>query len=641
MSRKTTPEVLPESRRRQPRYVWLNVLPDDIWVKVRPGKTIWEALYNTNIDLEGECGGLGKCGKCKVRVLSTGVGRPSVEEERLLSREELDQGVRLACRTPVNEDMVIATAEAEVKEEYFQILTTSHDSAASHRPPLRLKPLVEKRGVAFSSDLQYEWLSDLDRIRIEMGPEHRDLKATLGCLLTLHDMLIQTNYSGTAVFHYNTLLAWQPREGIDLQYGLVFDIGTSTVVGKLINMQNGTEVAVASCLNSQYKYGPDVISRLNYIMENPKGLARLHNLILRDLNRITRSLLKTARATPEEIFVAVGAGNSTMQHIMLGLDPSGIAQAPFAPILTDGLVVKAEDVGLELHPEALFYAMPIKSGYIGGDLISVILASGAAEQDEEIILGMDLGTNGEMLLGNRKRLMTCSTAAGPALEGARISGGMIASAGAIEGVSLEEGCLRYKVIGNVSPRGICGSGLVELIAVLMNAGIINPEGLIQRSRKKAARDLNHRVTRYRGVNRFLIASADEGGDGKPIYLTQKDVRELQLAKAAIAAGIHTLMDQMGVEPADIGRVYFAGALGNYVDPERAMDIGLIPRFPTDTVTSLGNAASTGAIMVLLNEEYWNMANELANSIEHIELSSRLDFNQHFVDNMDFPLGSLG
>jgi uncharacterized 2Fe-2S/4Fe-4S cluster protein (DUF4445 family) len=404
-------------------------------------------------------------------------------------------------------------------------------------------------------------------------------------------------------------------------------------------MLNGTEVAVASCLNSQYKYGPDVISRLNYIMENPKGLSRLHNLILRDLNRITRSLLKTARVTPDEIFVAVGAGNSTMQHIMLGLDPSGIAQAPFAPILTDGLVVEARDVGLELHSEALFYTMPIKSGYIGGDLISVILASGAAEQDRDIILGLDLGTNGEILLGNRKRLMTCSAAAGPAFEGARISSGMIGSAGAIEGVSLEEGQLQYNVIGNISPRGICGSGLVELVAVLMNAGIISPEGLIQRSRRKIARELNPRVTRYRGVKRFLIASAEESADGKPIYLTQRDVREVQLAKAAIAAGMQTLMDEMGVAASDIGRVYLAGALGNYVKPERAMDIGLIPRFPPDMVASLGNAASTGATMVLLNEVYWQMANELAKSIEHIELSSRLDFNQHFVDNMDFTQGS--
>jgi uncharacterized 2Fe-2S/4Fe-4S cluster protein (DUF4445 family) len=638
MKSKIRPEVLPESKRRQQRYVWLNVLPDDIWVKVRPGKTLWEALQNTNIYLEGECGGLGKCGKCKVRVLSTGIGRPSVEEERLLDRDEIDQGVRLACRTPVHGDMVVSTAESEVKEEYFQILSTSHVGPAVHRPPLRLKPLVEKRGVAFSSDLQYEWLSDLDRIRIEMGPEHQDLKATLGCLLTLHDMLIQTKHSGTAVFHNNTLLAWQTREEIDRQYGLVFDVGTSTVVGKLINMLNGTEVAVASCLNSQYKYGPDVISRLNYIMENPKGLGRLHNLILRDLNRITRSLLKTARVTPAEIFVAVAAGNSTMQHIMLGLDPSGIAQAPFAPILTDGLVVEARDVGLELHSEALCYAMPIKSGYIGGDLVSVILASGAAEQDAEIILGMDLGTNGEILLGNRKRLMTCSAAAGPALEGARISHGMIASAGAIEGVSLEEGKLQYKVIGNVSPIGICGSGLVELVAVLINVGIISPDGLIQRSRRKIARELNPRVTRYRGVKRFLVASAEESGDGKPIYLSQRDVREVQLAKAAIAAGIHTLMDQMEVAVTDIDRVYFAGALGNYVNPERAMDIGLIPPFPPDRVASLGNAASTGAMMVMLNEEYWHMANELAKSIEHIELSSRLDFNQHFVENMDFPRG---
>jgi uncharacterized 2Fe-2S/4Fe-4S cluster protein (DUF4445 family) len=637
--RKKNSVVLPESKKRQQRYVWLNVLPDDIWLKIRPGKTIWEALQDTKIDLDGECGGLGKCGKCQVKVLSTTTKPPSEEEKKFLDKEELNQGIRLACRTPINEDLVISTGEAEVEADYFQILTTSHELPAIHRPQLSIKPLVEKRHMSFATPHQYEWLSDLDRIKMLMGPEYRELNAPLNCLHALHEALKKTDFRGTAVLHDNSLLDWQASDEVERQYGLVFDLGTSTVVGKIYSLINGVEVAVSSRLNSQYKYGSNVISRIQYIMDNPQGLERLKNLIIRDINILMKSLLKTAEVSPEEIFIAVAAGNTTMQHIMLGLDPSGIASAPFSPVITDGMLVKTAEVGLELHPEALFYIMPTKSGYIGGDLISVILASGVSEQKDELILGMDLGTNGEIFLGNRKRLMTCSAAAGPALEGARISNGMIASAGAIEGAGTQDGNMVYNVIGNVSPKGICGSGLVELIAILAEMGIISRDGLIHKSRRKVAKSLNSRITQRGGVNRFVVASASESGDGKPVYLTQKDVREVQLAKAAIAAGIKTLMDEMNVRVEDISRVYLAGALGNYVKPERAMDIGLIPRFPPETVTSLGNAASTGASMVLLCGNYWQTANELADAIEHIELSSRLDFNQHFIENMDFPQDS--
>jgi len=310
------------------------------------------------------------------------------------------------------------------------------------------------------------------------------------------------------------------------------------------------------------------------------------------------------------------------------------------PVVTDGLVIKSTDVGLKLHPEARLYTMPVKSGYIGGDLISDILTSGVAEQ-EEIILGLDLGTNGEVFLGNSKRLLTCSAAAGPALEGARISDGMIAKAGAIEGVRLEDGQLQYQVIGNIRPRGVCGSGLVDLVAVLLHCGIINHEGTVRRSRRKSAAALNSRVIKRRAAGySFLVASSEESHDQKPIYLTQRDVREVQLAKGAIAAGIKTLTDELGIGAKDINRVYLAGALGNYIDPVSAMRTGLLPRINPDIVKSLGNAASSGASMALLSKKHWQMAKDLIDFIEHIELSYRPDFNEYFVEQMDFPMVNL-
>jgi uncharacterized 2Fe-2S/4Fe-4S cluster protein (DUF4445 family) len=638
LSKRKLPIGSPQVRKTRTRYVWLNVLPDDLWLKVREGETISEVLHNENIELGGDCGGLGKCGKCRVKVLSS-VGPSTAVEEELLSGDELQQGIRLACRTIVDKDLVIHRDETDFETEYFQILKTGH------RPLVHPDPLVIKRLVTLPLDFQEdslssEWLSDLDRIKLVMVPEYKDLIAPLNCLRSLPRMLKETSFSGAAVLHNNFMLAWQQQEELGCYYGLVFDLGTCTLVGKLINLLDGSETAVVSCLNSQMRYGSNVISRLQYIKEHPHGLESFHDLMMKDINRITHRLLKAANIKPEDIFIAIAAGNTTMQHLLLSIDPSGIAEAPFSPVLTDGLVVRAREVDLILHPEAMLYVMPTKSGYVGGDLISVILASGAAEQDDDIILGLDLGTNGEIFLGNRKRLVTCSAAAGPALEGAAISNGMIAKAGAIEDVYVDDGELRYQIIGNIKPKGLCGSGLVDIVAVLLHSGNITYQGLIQRSRKRSSYNHNERIVKYAGNYNFLIATSEESYVQRPIYLTQKDVRELQLAKGAVAAGISMLMEEMSIRTDDITHVYLAGALGNYVDVMSAMRIGLIPDFDPGIVSSLGNAASTGASMVLLSKNYWQMANNLSDFIEHIELSSRLDFNQYFVEHIDFPKVNL-
>ena len=625
--------ALPPERKQKRKHVWLKVLPDDLWVKVRRGKTILEALQKTDVELEGDCGGLGQCGKCKVKVLSS-IGPPSSEAQELLDPEELKEGVRLACRTKIKKDLTVYVGEDDTEETYYQILKTGL------RPIFYLDPLLEKQLVTLTPDAQNGGLADFDRIKLAMGPNYHDLTAPLHCLRTLPDMLARTQFHGAAVLHGKSLLAWQPWEEGGRRYGLVFDLGTSTLVGKLISLLDGNEVAAISRLNSQSKYGSNVISRLQYVKENSKWLERLNELLIKDLNRITKRLLHVGRLQPEDVFIGVAAGNTTMQHLLLSLDPTGIAQAPFNPVSTEGMILKAADLGLKVHPEALFYVMPTRSGYIGGDLISAVLASGAAEEENKMILGLDLGTNGEIFLGNRKRLMTCSAAAGPALEGARISHGMIARAGAIEGVSSANSDLSCRVISNIKAKGICGSGLVDLAAVLLHAGIIDYEGLVQPGLENAGDVIGARVIERSGIHDFLVAAPEESLDGRPIYLTQKDIRELQLAKGAVAAGIKTLMDEMGIGVDDIDLIYLAGALGNYVHPLSAMRIGLIPRVRPGIVQSLGNAASTGASMVLLSKAYWQMANELAHSIEHIELSTRLDFNQYFLESLNFPEENL-
>ncbi|MFO7970942.1 MAG: ASKHA domain-containing protein [Desulfobacterales bacterium] len=630
ISKKNHPAArsLPQKKQKS-KYVMLNVLPEDLWLKVRKGTTVWEALEKTDVELEGDCGGMGKCGKCKIRAISS--VRPPVEEEKeLLDPEELKNGVRLACRLKIRKDLVIHTGKSDDEPILYQILK------AGHGPTVSIDPLINKRPVDLSLESGHEGLSDLDRVKAAMGPEYRNLKASLHCLRFLPQMLKKTENNGTAVLHEAYLMAWQNQEQAGRVFGLVFDLGTSTLVGKLVNLLNGSEVATISRLNSQSKYGSNVISRLQYIKENPKALFTLTDLIVKDLNSITQRLLEVEGLTPDDIFIAVAAGNTTMQHIFLNLNPLGIAGAPFSPVLTDGLILSAKDAGLRLHPEAMLYVMPAKSGYIGGDMISTILASSVAEQDDKMILGLDLGTNGEIFLGNRQKLLTCSAAAGPALEGAQISQGMIARSGAIEGINFHEDKLHYQVIGNVLPKGICGSGLVDLVAVLLHCGIIDSQGLILPAQKNADDYLSSRVITKSGVQNFLVASQKETSGNRQIYLTQKDVRELQLAKGAVAAGIQTLMDNMGIGIQDIDQICLAGALGNFVNPYSAMRIGLLPAVDPEKIKSLGNAASKGAVMVLLSRHYWQMANELSKSIEHVELSTHLEFNRYFVDNLNFP-----
>jgi len=634
--RKSQSKSRKSKKKATPRKVWLNVLPDDVWIRVKRGSTVYSALQNTEIELEMDCAGLGKCGKCKIRVI-TPLGKPSEETMELLDPDELERGIRLACQTKIRKNLAIYTEDKDDETELFQILKHGH------MPAVELDPLVERRMATIPPPSLENSLSDVQRIREVLSPEYQDLKTTYRCLSSLYKNLRATNFDGAAIIHNNCLLEWQPRDNIGGVFGLIFDIGTSTLVGKLVNLLEGQEVAVISRFNSQRKFGSDVISRIQYIRGNPKRLLHLQKLLVRDLNSITRRLLESMGLKLSDILVAVAAGNTTMQHFLLSLDPSGIAEAPFTPVITEGMTFRSKDVGLNLHPDAMLYVMPAKSGYIGGDLIGFILSSGAAEQDDKLVLGLDLGTNSEIFLGNKNRILTCSAAAGPALEGAKISHGMIARAGAIERFRFEENELFYNIIGNIKPKGLCGSGLVDLTALLLHHDIVSPEGLIcPPDQHQKINSLSARVIQARDneVYDFLVSSAQESLNDRPVVLTQKDIRELQLAKAAIAAGIKILLKTMGAGIEDVDAFYLAGALGNYVHSLSAMRIGLLPEVNPEKIVSLGNAASTGANMILLSKHYWEKSAEIATSLEHLELSGHTDFFDSFIEEMNFPTKNL-
>lgn len=635
---KASKQLLKKKKKKKPirekarKAVWLNLLPDDIWLRVKPGITIYEALQNTNLDIDTECGGIGTCGKCKVRIV-TALGHPDKQEEKLLTTEELEQGIRLACRTRIRKSLVVYTEVERETEEMFQIL--KHGVYYD----MQIDPLIEKIPANVNPPDSCNNESDFKRLRDALGPEYHNIKVTHQCLTSLYRNLRETHFKGEALLHQGCLLSWAPMESNFGRYGLIFDIGTTTLVGKLINLTDGREKAVISRLNAQARYGSDIISRIQHIRDNPKGLDKMRNLLIRDINAIIRRLVYAAGIDKAYIFVAVAAGNTTMQHILLGLNPSDIAVAPFAPVITEGVTFPAEEIGLDVNKDAMLYVMPAKSGYIGGDLISFILASMAWERSDKTILGLDFGTNGEIFLGHAQQMLSCSAAAGPALEGARISCGMIAKSGALESFRVIGEELEYKIIGNIKPRGLCGSGLVDLVALLLHHGAVNVEGLL--SPEGLPQD-NHlmrsrlHLAKEDDVYNFTIADPEESFHGKTVFLSQRDIRELQLAKGAVSAGVELLMQEMGIQPHEIDEIYLAGALGNYVHPLSAMRIGLIPHVDPNKVVSMGNAASTGATMALLSKKYWEKSLELSEQVHHLELSLHPDFYDTFIEQMNFP-----
>jgi len=578
---------------------------------------------------------MGKCGKCKIRLI-TAIGPPSPEAREHLKKDELERGIRLACRTRIQKELVIYTETDDNETEVFQILKYGN------APFVEKDTLVKKHPLILNPPSLENALSDVDRIKAALGPAYRSMTVSPRCLVNLYHNLRSTNFQGVAVLANKQMLGWEPLEKADRHYGLAIDIGTSTLVAKLIDLEHGQEMTVSSRLNSQTRYGSDVISRIQYVLDHPKGLAEMRNRLLRDLNILIRNISKASKVNTEEIFSTVIAGNTTMQHFLLGLNPSGIAKAPFSPVVTEGLVLEARDVGLELCPEGLVFVLPAKAGYIGGDLIAFILASGASDQTDRLVLGFDFGTNGEIFLGNGKRMLTCSAAAGPALEGARIIHGMIGKTGAIEGASFQENGIFYRVIGNVPPKGLCGSGLVDIVALLLHHDLIDSEGLLRPPSYLDRDDFISRLKIQEGkdVYDFLIATAHESLDGRTIYLTQQDIRELQLAKGAIAAGTKILLDIMGASIEDIDEICLAGALGNYIHPISAMRVGLLPKVDPFIINPMGNAASTGAKLVLLSEEHWRKASKINGIIEHVELSSHPEFFENFVREMDFPEENL-
>jgi len=597
-------------------------------VSIPVGQTTRDAIYLAGLSYDFPCGGNGKCGKCRVQV-SGGAAEPTEQEQRLLSEGELGEGVRLACHTRILQDTEVLLMEG-VKKSH--ILTTSVSRE------LNLVPGVCKRYVELPLPHLEDQRSDWKRLQdalAEAYPECLDLRIQLPVLKGLSAILRGADFKVTALLQGQELCGVEKHDTTAELLGMAFDIGTTTIVGYLLDLNSGKELCHVSALNPQTKFGGDVISRTAYSNQK-KGLEELHLSVIETLNRLIETAASKVDRTPEAIYALSFAGNTCMHHLFLGLSPRHIALVPYVPVVSEALVLDPASIDLVINPAGRAFVLPNVAGYVGGDTVAVVLAT-EMDRSEAMTLAIDIGTNGEMVLGTRHRLVSCSTAAGPAFEGAQISSGMRGAEGAIDHVSFGE-AMAFSVIGDAKPKGICGSGLIDLVAGLLDLGIITKPGRLLSADRvdnpKAAPFLERLVSSEDGPAFLLV----EGGDtehGRPILLTQGDVRSLQAAKGAIAAGVKILCEKQGIALDEIQEVVLAGAFGNYMDPHNACLIGLIPRELDGRITMVGNAAGAGAKMALLSREEFDRASDISKVVEYIELGAHKDFNTVFAHNTRF------
>ena len=597
-------------------------------VYVLKGTGLVEAAAGAGIALDLPCGGEGLCGKCRV-VIRSGVGPPGPVERSTLSERELDEGVRLACQSSVAGPMTVEVPATSVLASYQKILARVEDTAA-----FAADPPVRKQFVELPPPKRGDDEADLVRIERAVGPFEADLQL----VRELPGRLRQADFCGTAVMGERALIDFEPGNTESECYAAAFDVGTTTLVGMLLDMNRGEELAVAARLNPQTGFGDDVLTRIQHARDTSGGLSELQAAVLQAIDEMIGELAEQAGIPRERIYATAFSGNTTMLELLCGINPCYLGEVPFVAATGNRLLVPASDMGLHVHPRGSAYILPIIGGFVGGDTVSGILASGLADAEGPTLL-VDIGTNGEIVLCAGGKLTAAATAAGPAFEGARISHGMRGSTGAIEKV-IVDGRLRTNVIGNVPPVGLCGSALIDLAAELLRHRILTPQGRIgvpDELPGEVLPDLRRRVISHDGQVSFLVAAESETGTGKPIVLTQRDVRQLQLASGAIGAGIVVLLKRAGLEPADLEAVLIAGGFGNFIRRSNAQRIGLLPPgIEHRRIRYQGNTSLAGARLVAISRRARQLAEELARRTEHVDLSTDLGFRDAFAEAMIFP-----
>lgn len=608
--------------------VRLHFTPAEREVRVPPGVSVFEAASWNGIAIDSTCGGHGTCKKCKVRVkLSDGSVPINAFDERTFDADQLADGWRLACLVTTHENLDV---------EVPPLVTRPKAATVGAGRQVILRPAVQKRYVELDEPTLADQIPDVERLLAAI--DDLEPRVHLHALRRLPTVLRASDFKVTAVVVDDLLIDVEPGDTTKRRYALAFDLGTTTVVATLLDVDTGTPVEVASMLNKQQPFGGDVITRISATMMDPDALGRLRDLAYETLAELTEIVCTGASVDPTEVYEVAVAGNATMMALALGIDPEPLGVAPFILPTAAPTGLTAADLGVEVHPAAPAVVLPALGAYVGGDIVAGMLASGM-DRDKRIRLFVDVGTNCEIVLGDGDRILATAAPAGPAFEGGAIRCGMRAAAGAIEVVRVNEEGVELDVIGDTEPVGLCGSGLVDAVAELVRMGLVDASGRFVTEDQAASLrpKLASRLTEIHGERVFVLRwRGAEGYLADAVYLSQRDIRELQFAKAAISTGWTLLMEEFGVEAADIQQVLLAGSFGSYLSPASAIRIGLVPNLSVLRIVSAGNVAGEGAKMTLLSLPERAGAQALLEEVRYVELSDRRDFNDRFVEQLAFP-----
>lgn len=587
-----------------------------------------DAARLAGVEMDATCGGRGRCRSCRVKVLAGELPPPTLQDTLQLGHDEVHDRFRLACQTKVVADCTVMPMPPKA-ESGFQILAGEVD-----RDRLHLDSGVVKRVItAKAPQGEHHQTSDVDEILACLPPATKR-HLPLDVLRKVPPALRKDKGRLTVTTFNDEIIDIEVGDTSAHAYGMAFDIGTTSVVGTLMDLATGEQLAAVGGLNPQAQYGGDLMSRIAYAQFDEGKLTTLRAKILTGVNDFIKEACAKANVSADHVYKIVVVGNTCMHHVFLGVDVSYVGLAPYAPAVRDLLVYPARDLPLKAAPNARVCLLPIVAGFVGADTMACVLATRIYES-EEIRALVDIGTNGEVVMGSRHKLLACSAPAGPALEGAQIRHGMRGALGAIEKVAID-GDVSCAVIGDAPAVGICGSGLIDACAKMIDARVLDSNGLLRRdSDPPLAEPLQKRLVQGEGGRQFVLVWKDAAGRDHDISITQSDIRQLQLAKSAIYSGIVMLREVAGISNDQIQELMLCGGFGNYISIASSLKIRLLPEMAAERVTYMGNAAAIGAQMALLSETERLRAFDLAQRIEHVALAARPEFQDIFVDGMNF------
>jgi uncharacterized 2Fe-2S/4Fe-4S cluster protein (DUF4445 family) len=605
--------------------VRLRFLPDGAEVRVPSGTPVFDAASWNGIAIDSTCGGHGTCKKCKVRIVSGEVPVGTLDP-RAFTADELREGWRLACRAGARGDLVVEVPPLQTRPKAALAGVGRH---------VILRPSVQKRHLQLAEPSLEDQRSDLQRVLD--GIEDLEPQPSLELLRSLGAVLRSSNFDVTAVVCDEELIDIEAGDTTARRFAIAFDLGTTTVVATLIDLDNGQPVAVRSMLNRQQPYGADVITRISATMMDDHALASLRERAHETLASLTDEVCAEGEVEPREVYEITVCGNVTMMQLALGIDPEPLSMAPFVVSTHTFPPARAAEFGVAVHPRAPAFVFPSLGAYVGGDIVAGMLATGLT-RDRRLRLFIDVGTNSEIALGSGERVLATAAPAGPAFEAAQIKCGMRAAEGAIEGLKIDGDSLQLEVIGDVEPVGMCGSGLVDAVAELVHAGLLDHSGrfIADEDAVEQFPGLASRLTKIGKERVFVLHWRDCDDPESSVYLSQRDVRELQFAKASIATGWNILLRELGVGPEEITQVLLAGSFGAYLTPLSAIRIGLVPKLALPRIVSAGNVAGEGAKIAALSLRERAEAHSIVGEVEYVELSGRPDFNDLFIDQLAFP-----